>query len=192
MPASSPGRSIPVGAPLWLYPLLVPIEFISNIIIRPITLTIRLWANFLAGHFGYPVPDTTDLLVFADGNSYAERRAVVDRLALVLDVTPADNLGHYSAGRDFGPIRYRDPFSGAEKTYSPPGGGPGYYRVPTLISIWATAPFLHNNALGTLNNDPSVKGRLESFEDSISRLLSPERRRTPPRRTGWPPFPRSW
>jgi F-type H+-transporting ATPase subunit a len=43
--------SIPVGAPLWLYPLLVPIEFISNIIIRPITLTIRLWANFLAGHF---------------------------------------------------------------------------------------------------------------------------------------------
>ena len=43
--------SIPVGAPLWLYPLLVPIEFISNIVIRPITLTIRLWANFLAGHF---------------------------------------------------------------------------------------------------------------------------------------------
>jgi len=43
--------SIPVGAPLWLYPLLVPIEFISNILIRPITLTIRLWANFLAGHF---------------------------------------------------------------------------------------------------------------------------------------------
>ena len=44
-------QTIPVGAPLWLYPLLVPIEFISNLIIRPITLTIRLWANFLAGHF---------------------------------------------------------------------------------------------------------------------------------------------
>jgi F-type H+-transporting ATPase subunit a len=43
--------AIPVGAPLWLYPLLVPIEFISNILIRPVTLTIRLWANFLAGHF---------------------------------------------------------------------------------------------------------------------------------------------
>jgi F-type H+-transporting ATPase subunit a len=43
--------SLPVGAPFWLYPLLVPIEFISNILIRPITLTIRLWANFLAGHF---------------------------------------------------------------------------------------------------------------------------------------------
>ena len=41
----------PPGAPLWLYPLLVPIEFLTQIIIRPITLTVRLWANFLAGHF---------------------------------------------------------------------------------------------------------------------------------------------
>lgn len=41
----------PPGAPAWLYPLLVPIEFISTIVIRPITLSIRLAANFLAGHF---------------------------------------------------------------------------------------------------------------------------------------------
>jgi hypothetical protein len=68
---------------------------------------LRDLANFLGAHFGYPVPDSADLLVFADGNSYAERRAVVDRLALVLGVTTADNLGHYSADRDFGPIRYR-------------------------------------------------------------------------------------
>ncbi len=68
---------------------------------------LRDLANFLGTHWDYPVPDNTDLLVFTDGNSYAERRAVVDRLALVLDVTPANNLGHYSAGRDFGPIRYR-------------------------------------------------------------------------------------
>ena len=33
------------------YSLLMVIEFISNIIIRPITLTIRLAANFVAGHF---------------------------------------------------------------------------------------------------------------------------------------------
>lgn len=33
------------------YPLLMPIEFISNIIVRPITLTVRLTANFVAGHF---------------------------------------------------------------------------------------------------------------------------------------------
>ncbi len=42
---------LPPGAPAWLYPLLVPIEFITQIIVRPITLSVRLWANFLAGHF---------------------------------------------------------------------------------------------------------------------------------------------
>jgi F-type H+-transporting ATPase subunit a len=39
------------AAPWWIQPLLVPIEFVSNIVIRPITLTIRLAANFVAGHF---------------------------------------------------------------------------------------------------------------------------------------------
>src|SRR5204862_7784254 len=40
------------AAPWWLrYTLLLVIEFVSNIIVRPITLTVRLWANFLAGHF---------------------------------------------------------------------------------------------------------------------------------------------
>jgi len=33
------------------YSLLMVIEFVSNIIIRPITLTVRFTANFLAGHF---------------------------------------------------------------------------------------------------------------------------------------------
>lgn len=56
------------------------------------------------------------------------------------------------------------------------GGGPGYYRIPTLMSIWATAPFLHNNSLGLYNNDPSVDGRLEAFDDAIRKLLWPERR----------------
>ncbi len=41
----------PPGAPAPLYVLLVPIEFLTQIIIRPITLSVRLWANFLAGHF---------------------------------------------------------------------------------------------------------------------------------------------
>lgn len=42
---------LPPGAPAWLYPLLIPIEFVTTIVIRPITLSIRLAANFLAGHF---------------------------------------------------------------------------------------------------------------------------------------------
>lgn len=41
----------PPGAPLWLYVILTPIEFFSVIIVRPITLTIRLTANMMAGHF---------------------------------------------------------------------------------------------------------------------------------------------
>jgi F-type H+-transporting ATPase subunit a len=41
---------IPPGAPKAILPLLAPIEFVSNIILRPITLTIRLFANMVAGH----------------------------------------------------------------------------------------------------------------------------------------------
>jgi len=41
----------PPGAPKLLYILLTPIEFFSVIILRPITLTIRLFANMVAGHF---------------------------------------------------------------------------------------------------------------------------------------------
>jgi len=36
--------------PLYLHPLVAPIEFISTFILRPVTLTIRLLANMLAGH----------------------------------------------------------------------------------------------------------------------------------------------
>jgi hypothetical protein len=32
--------------------------------------------------------------------------------------------------------------------FDPPGGGRGYYRTPSLISLWATAPYLHNNSVG--------------------------------------------
>ncbi|AMV39724.1 hypothetical protein VT85_19990 [Planctomyces sp. SH-PL62] len=56
------------------------------------------------------------------------------------------------------------------------GGGPGFYRVPTLISIWAGAPLLHNNSLGLFNNDPSVDGRLLAFDDAIRKLLWPRKR----------------
>jgi F-type H+-transporting ATPase subunit a len=39
----------PSGLPIWLYPLLVPIEVIS-FLSRPISLAVRLFANMLAGH----------------------------------------------------------------------------------------------------------------------------------------------
>lgn len=37
-------------APLFVMPLLIPIEFFSNLIIRPVTLALRLFANLFAGH----------------------------------------------------------------------------------------------------------------------------------------------
>lgn len=42
--------AVPAGAPWWILPLLSPIELLSNILVRPFTLTIRLFANMLAGH----------------------------------------------------------------------------------------------------------------------------------------------
>ena len=41
----------PPGAPAFLYLLLTPIEFISVILVRPLTLSVRLFANLVAGHF---------------------------------------------------------------------------------------------------------------------------------------------
>jgi F-type H+-transporting ATPase subunit a len=41
----------PPGAPWWMYFLLAPIEFVSIILVRPLTLSVRLFANMVAGHF---------------------------------------------------------------------------------------------------------------------------------------------
>ncbi|WP_055589278.1 F0F1 ATP synthase subunit A [Peterkaempfera griseoplana] len=40
----------PSGVPGWVMFLLVPIEFFSNIFVRPFTLAVRLFANMFAGH----------------------------------------------------------------------------------------------------------------------------------------------
>jgi hypothetical protein len=54
--------------------------------------------------------------------------------------------------------------------------GPGYYRVASLVSLWSSAPFLHNNTLGKFTGDPSVVGRLEAYDDAAEKLLWPEKR----------------
>jgi F-type H+-transporting ATPase subunit a len=40
----------PPGVPAVIYPLLAPIEFLSTVVFRPITLTLRLTFNMFAGH----------------------------------------------------------------------------------------------------------------------------------------------
>jgi len=41
---------LPPGVPKLLWIIIIPLEFLSNIIVRPITLALRLFANLFAGH----------------------------------------------------------------------------------------------------------------------------------------------
>ena len=43
-------QTVPPGVPGWLLPLMIPLEFFSNIVVRPLTLLLRLFANMFAGH----------------------------------------------------------------------------------------------------------------------------------------------
>jgi F-type H+-transporting ATPase subunit a len=55
-------QSVPPGVKGPVLGLIVPLEFLSNIVVRPITLSLRLWANLFAGHIL--------LLLFALGGEY--------------------------------------------------------------------------------------------------------------------------
>ncbi len=83
-----------------------------------------------------------------------------------------------------GTIEVVSPFNPKKtRKFELPDGGRGYYRTPTLVSIWATAPFFHNNSLGIYNKDPSVRGRVLAFEDAMKKLLWPELREYQIKRT---------
>jgi F-type H+-transporting ATPase subunit a len=55
-------QTVPAGINGFMLILLVPLEFLSNIVVRPITLALRLFANMLAGHLL--------VLLFALGGEY--------------------------------------------------------------------------------------------------------------------------
>ena len=57
-----------------------------------------------------------------------------------------------------------------------PADGRGYTRPASLISAWSTAPFLLNNSVGKFDPSPSVEARMRSFQDSIEKMLWPEKR----------------
>jgi hypothetical protein len=84
----------------------------------------------------------------------------------------------YKELQSVGAVTVHHPITGEPRQYEMPGGGRGYTRPPSLISVWSTAPLLLNNSVGDFNYDPSVKGRLQSFNSSIEQLLWPEKRKT--------------
>ena len=75
-----------------------------------------------------------------------------------------------------GSITVHHPVTGEPRTYTMPAGGVGYTRVPSLVSLWSTAPFFVNNSLGRFDPSPGVEARVQSFHHSIEQLLWPEKR----------------
>jgi hypothetical protein len=92
-------------------------------------------------------------------------------------------------------VTLHDPWTGQPYLYPGanrklPGGGRGYTRPASLVSVWSTAPFLLNNTVGKFEPaaaneavarqrytaSPSVEVRLRAFDDAIRKLLWPERR----------------
>ena len=94
----------------------------------------------------------------------------------------ADNIwdnfssASYKALPSVGIVKVRHPITGAEMDYRLLGGGRGFTRPASLVSLWSTAPFLQNNTVGRFDPSPSVETRMRVFQDSIEKLLWPERR----------------
>ena len=86
----------------------------------------------------------------------------------------------YKALPSVGTITVHHPITGEPRQYQMPAGGRGYTRPPSLVSLWSTAPFLLNNTVGRFESSPSVEARLRSFDDSIEKMLWPEKREKDP------------
>jgi hypothetical protein len=93
-----------------------------------------------------------------------------------------DNIWHDFSSTSYktlpavGSVTLQDPFDGHSWSYEMKGGGRGYTRVPSLTSVWSTAPFLLNNSVGPFSRSPSVEERLRVFDASIKQMLWPETR----------------
>ena len=83
----------------------------------------------------------------------------------------------YKSLPSVGKITVQNPIDGSSWEYQMPAGGRGFTRVPSLISVWSTAPFLLNNSVGKFRWEGSVEARMDSFNDSIQQMLWPEKRK---------------
>jgi hypothetical protein len=86
----------------------------------------------------------------------------------------------YKSLPSVGEITYYHPVTGEPRKFKMPAGGRGYIRPPSLVSLWATAPFLLNDTVGRFDPSPSVEARMKVFNDAIEKMLWPEKRETDP------------
>lgn len=70
-----------------------------------------------------------------------------------------------------GQVEVWDPITKTSSMWTVPSPGRGYYRPPSLVAVWSSAPLLHNNALGKHVHGISTDERMQSFNDSIEKLL---------------------
>ncbi|MGZ4983642.1 MAG: hypothetical protein ACXV9Q_06050, partial [Chthoniobacterales bacterium] len=124
--------------------------------------------NFLSNERRIPLSQIKTNAARAFGTN-AKRGHVWDNFSSedYKQLAPPNDVEFYNPFDETQPIKFRP----ADKKT-----GPGYYRVPSLVSLWSSAPFLHNNMLGEFTGDPSVAGRMKAFDDAAEKLLWPEKR----------------
>ena len=83
----------------------------------------------------------------------------------------------YKSLPSVGTITVHHPLTAEPYDYEMPAGGRGYTRPASLVSLWATAPYLLNNSVGEFYWTGSVEDRMKAFEDGITQMLWPERRK---------------
>jgi hypothetical protein len=76
-----------------------------------------------------------------------------------------------------GKVMIHHPYTGETSWYDMPGGGRGFTRPASLISLWSTAPYLQNNSVGLFQESGSVQDRMSAFDDGITQMLWPEKRK---------------
>ena len=107
-----------------------------------------LTGNFLSDDERYSVAEVGTNISRAAGSN-AVRGHVWDNFS---SETYKDLPGPGVLRNLYNPLKPSDPIS-----FNMEAGGRGYYRTPTLISAWATAPFFHNNALGVFLKNPRLR-----------------------------------
>jgi hypothetical protein len=124
--------------------------------------------NFLSNDKRYPLTkiETNSARAFATN---AKSGNIWDNFSSLTykELSPVDELEFFNPFDEKHPIRFKP----KERNVAP-----GYYRTPSLVSVWSSAPFLNNNMLGKFTCDPSVAGRMEAFNDAVEKLLWPEKR----------------